>query len=301
MASSPVDTRAYLVSSPTSAVEPGIIKRRAVQPDDVSITIHYCGICHSDLHMAHNDWGMASYPIALGHEIVGIVDAVGSEVTQFKVGQRAAVGCIVDSCDSCHFCSSDLEPHCKEATWTYAGVDKVGNLGITHGGYSERIVISERYVLHLPDNLDMAAAAPLLCAGITVWTPLQNAKIGPGKSVGVLGVGGLGHMALQLARALGAHVVALTRVAAKKDELLALGAHQVLVTSDADALKAAVDTLDLVIDTVSAEHEVNSIIALLKFGGIRFSTLHLPLPSPLQENQHHWHEYRRNSQYPRDA
>lgn len=218
--------------------------------------------------MAHNEWGMARYPLVPGHEIVGIVDAVGSHVTKFKVGQRAAIGCIVDTCDSCKFCSSDLEPHCKESTWTYAGVDKVGNLGHTHGGYSERIVVSERYVLALPDNLDMAAAAPLLCAGITVWTPLVNAKIGPGKSVGVLGVGGLGHMALQLARALGAHVVALTRTASKKDQLLALGAHDVLVTSDAEALKLAADSLDLVIDTVSAEHDVNSILALLKFEGI---------------------------------
>lgn len=267
MSSSSSEARAYFAGSSTSPLEPGIIKRRGVLPDDVSIKIHYCGICHSDLHMVRNEWGMAAYPLVPGHEIVGIVDAVGADVTKFKVGQRVGVGCLVDSCKTCDHCTHDREPYCVDKTLTYASPDKIGNLGMTHGGYSERIVVSERFVLSIPDNLDFAAAAPLLCAASTVYNPLHLANIGPGKAVGVLGVGGLGHLALQIAHALGAHVVALTRSASKKEELLSLGADQVLITSDSEALQAAHDSLDFVIDTVSDVHDINAILGLLKYNG----------------------------------
>ena len=266
--SAPVDTRAFLAPSATADLEAGIIKRRAVQPRDVSIKIHYCGICHSDLHMAHNEWGMSTYPLVPGHEIVGIVDAIGSEVTKFKVGDRVGVGCIADTCKTCDRCTNDYESHCAQFSMTYGYEDRVGKLGITQGGYSERIVTQECYVLSVPDNLDFAAAAPLLCAGITVYTPLVEAGAGPGKRVGVLGVGGLGHMALKLGKALGAHIVAFTSKAEKKDELISLGADEVIVTSDAAAVEAAKGTLDLVIDTVSADHNIIPIINTLKFKGI---------------------------------
>lgn len=273
---STTESRAYIVPSATSPLEPGVIQRRGVLADDVSIKIHYCGICHSDLHMARNEFGMSQYPVVPGHEIVGVVDAVGSAVTKFKVGQRVGVGCYVASCKSCDRCKGDEVSYCKEGTLTYNAADKIGNLGTTKGGYSERIVVSEDYVLSIPDNLDFVGSAPLLCAGITVYNPLMTAKIGPGKSVGVLGVGGLGHMGIQLAHALGARVVALTRVASKRDELLKLGADDVLITSDTEALQSASDSLDLIIDTVSAPHDVSFVWNILRYAG----TYHLVGASP---------------------
>ena len=271
----PTDTRAYCAVSATADLEAGTIKRRALQPSDVSVKIHYCGICHTDLAMCRNEWGMASYPLVPGHEIVGVVDAIGSEVTKFKVGQRVGVGCIVDTCTTCDRCTDDNESHCAQFTMTYGYEDRIGKLGITQGGYSERIIVRERYVLSIPDNLDFAAAAPLLCAGITVYTPLVEAGITAGKSVGVLGVGGLGHMALKLGRALGAHVVAFTSRPEKRDELLKLGANEVIVTSDEAAVAAAKGTLDLVIDTVSGDHNIIPIINTLKFKGT-FHTVGAP-------------------------
>ena len=264
----PTDARAYYATSATSKIEAGVIKRRAVQPFDVSIKIHYCGICHSDLHMARNEWGMSKYPLVPGHEIVGVVEAVGPEVTKFKIGQRVGVGCIVDTCNTCDRCEGGHESHCANFTMTYGSEDRVGKLGHTQGGYSERYVIHERYVLNIPENLDFAAAAPLLCAGITVYTPLVEAGITAGKSVGVLGVGGLGHMAVKLGHALGARVVAFTGKPEKREELLSLGADQVIVTSDAAAVEAAKGTLDLVIDTVSGDHNIIPIINTLKFQGV---------------------------------
>ena len=220
----PTDARAFYATSASSKIEAGVIKRRAIQPFDVSIKIHYCGICHTDLHMVRNDWGMCKYPLVPGHEIVGVVESVGTEVTKFKIGQRVGVGCIVDTCQTCDRCKVGHENHCTSYTMTYGTEDRVGKLGQTQGGYSERYVIHERYVLNIPDNIDFAAAAPLLCAGITVYSPLVEAGITAGKSVGVFGVGGLGHMAIKLGRALGAHVVAFTGKPEKKEELLGLGA-----------------------------------------------------------------------------
>lgn len=281
--------RAFLVNSANAPFEAGVVPRRALLPEDVSISIHYCGVCHSDLHMAKNHWGVSVYPMVPGHEIVGIVDAVGSSVSKYTVGQRVGVGCIVDTCNKCDLCKNDAESYCPEFTMTYGGLDRVG-LGenaashqseksqehgytpnsfgpTTHGGYSERIVVNERYVLSIPDNLDLASAAPLLCAGTTVYTPLANCKIGPGKRVGVLGIGGLGHVAIKIAAAIGAEVVALTRNASKKDEVLRLGASSYVNIEDADALAAASNTLDLIIDTVSADHNIIPLLGLLRYQG----------------------------------
>jgi uncharacterized zinc-type alcohol dehydrogenase-like protein len=217
-----------------------------------------------------NEWHNSHYEgpgLCPGHEIVGVVDTVGSAVTKFKVGQTVGVGCIVDTCKVCDNCTHGLEPHCVQGmTMTYDDQDKISG-GFTYGGYSERIVVQERYVLSIPDGLDLAEAAPLLCAGITVYTPLSDAKIGPGKKVGVVGIGGLGHMALKLARALGAHVVAFTSKASKKDELITLGAHEAIVSSDEAELKRVANSLDLIIDTVSAGHDIVPFLNALVFKG----------------------------------
>lgn len=261
--------KAYSVASPTAPFEPTVIERRAVREDDVSIKIHYCGICHSDLHMAKNEWTTSAYPLVPGHEIVGLVDAVGSKVTKFKVGDRVGVGCFVSTCLTCDRCVAGRDSYCTKFVGTYSENDTVGGLGKTHGGYSESIVVQEPFVLSVPDNLDFAAAAPLLCAGITVYSPLVDAKAGPGQKIGIYGIGGLGHVAIKIARAMGAHVVAITGKEAKRAELLELGAHEVLVSNaeSSEALKAAHDSLDTVIDTVSAGHPIMDLVNLLKFEG----------------------------------
>ena len=261
--------KAYSVASPTAEFEPTVIERRAVRDDDVSIKIHYCGICHSDLHMARNEWHQTSYPLVPGHEIVGVVDSVGSKVTKFKVGDRVGVGCFVSTCLSCDRCEKGRDSYCNKMVSTYSVDDTVGGLGKTHGGYSESIVVQEPFVLSVPDNLDFAAAAPLLCAGITVYSPLVDAQTGPGKKIGIYGIGGLGHVAIKIARAMGAHVVAITGKESKRAELLELGAHEVLISNSetTEDLKAAHDTLDAVLDTVSAGHPIMDLVNLLKFEG----------------------------------
>jgi len=260
--------RAFLTNGVTDLLHQGEIKRRDLRENDVSIKIHYCGICHSDMHMAHNEWGMTQYPLVPGHEIAGVVDAVGSKVTKFKVGDRVGVGCLVDSCKKCDHCTHEIEHVCREMpTWTYGMPDKISPGNVTFGGYSERIVVDDGFVLHIPDGLDLADAAPLLCAGITSWTPLVQAKVGPTSKVGVVGIGGLGHLAVKLARALGASVTAFTSKASKRDELIALGANDVVVTSDAADLKRVTGTLDLIVDTVSADHDIMSLIDALVFEG----------------------------------
>lgn len=206
-----------------------------------------------------------------GHEIAGIVEEVGSEVTKHKVGDRVGVGCIVDTCKTCERCTNDLEPYCSKFSMTYNYKDRISpelnENGVTYGGYSERIVVNERYALSIPDNLSLQEAAPLLCAGITVYAPLVDAQTGPGKRVGIVGIGGLGHVALKIARALGAHVVGITRSIAKKEEILSLGAHEVIVMEDEEALKAASESLDTIVDTVSADHPIEPLLGLLKFEG----------------------------------
>jgi len=227
-----VPVNAYLAEQPGFDLHKGEIKRRELRDTDVSIKVLYCGICHTDIHILKNEWGHSSYPVVPGHEIVGVVDAVGSKVTKFKVGQNVGVGCIVNSCQTCDHCKGDLENHCRQGyTMTYGDPDKISG-GRTYGGYSERVVVEDRYVLNIPEGLDLAKTAPLLCAGITTYTPLVDAKVGPGSRVGVYGIGGLGHVAVKLARALGAYVVAFTSKASKRDELLALGANEVVVSGE---------------------------------------------------------------------
>ena len=259
--------RAYAAQSPESGVHPFPIERREPRPDDVLIEIDYCGICHSDLHVAHNDWGITTYPIVPGHEIVGRVIAVGGEVTGFKPGERVGVGCLVDSCRECGSCEHGLEQYCEQG-WvgTYNGVDRHDGTP-TFGGYSEKIVVSERFVLRMPEGLDPAAAAPLLCAGITTWSPLKHFGVGPGHRVGVAGMGGLGHMGVKFARALGAEVTVFTRSAAKVGEAKRQGAHKVIISTDAVQMDAAAASFDFILDTVPVPHDLNPYVNSLKRDG----------------------------------
>ena len=243
------------------------IDRREVTAKDVEIDILYCGVCHSDLHTARNEWHDTVYPNVPGHEIVGLVTRVGTGVTKFKIGDRAAVGCMVDSCRECQHCKDGLEQYCENGNiLTYNSRDKHLNAQ-TFGGYSERVVVDEDFVLHVPENLDLAAAAPLLCAGITTWSPLKHWKAGPGKKVGILGIGGLGHMGVKLAKALGAHVVVITTSPSKVEDAKRLGADDVILSTDKAQMKANASTLHFVLDCVSAQHDVNSYLRLVKTDG----------------------------------
>jgi alcohol dehydrogenase (NADP+) len=259
--------KAYAAQSPTSTVEPFAIERRAPRPDDVAIEIDYCGICHSDIHVAHNDWGFTTYPVVPGHEIVGRVTAVGNAVKNFRPGDRVGVGCLVDSCRECGSCEGGLEQYCERG-WvgTYNGKD-LHDGSPTFGGYSERIVVSERFVLRMPDALDPAAAAPLLCAGITTWSPFKHFGVGPGHRVGVVGMGGLGHMGVKFARALGAEVTVFTRTVAKVEEAKKQGAHHVVVSTNEKQMAAAVAGFDFILDTVPVPHDLNPYVNALKRDG----------------------------------
>lgn len=243
------------------------INRREVSAKDIEIDILYCGVCHSDLHTARNDWGGTLYPSVPGHEIVGIVTKVGSEVTKLKVGDLAGVGCLVDSCHTCESCKKDLEQYCLTGfTGTYNGTDKhLG--GHTFGGYSEKIVVDEHFVLKVPANLDLAAVAPLLCAGITTWSPLRHWNVGKDSKVAVVGLGGLGHMAIKLAKGLGAHVSLFSRTPDKEKDALALGADAVIISTDADHMASVSGKFDLIIDTVPYIHDVNPYVATLNISG----------------------------------
>jgi uncharacterized zinc-type alcohol dehydrogenase-like protein len=237
--------------------------RRELRGNDVAIEILYCGVCHSDLHQARNDWGFSTYPIVPGHEIVGRVIGVGAEVTRHKAGDKVAVGCIVDSCGHCDQCLKREEQLCREiVTQTYNGRDRITG-DPTFGGYSKNIVVREEFVLSLPDGLDMARAAPLLCAGITTYSPLRTWNAGPGSRVGVIGLGGLGHMAVKLAVGLGADVTVISRSAGKTADALALGADRVLISTDEAAMAAAASTFDLIIDTIPVRHDVSPYVPLL--------------------------------------
>lgn len=262
-----MSTRAYAAQSPTSALAPHAIERRAPLANDVEIDILFCGVCHSDLHFARNEWGFTQYPVVPGHEILGRVTRVGANVTKFKVGDLASVGCLVDSCRTCDCCKKGLEQYCMTgATFTYNGEDKhLG--GMTYGGYSERVVVDEKYTLRVPTNLDPAAAAPLLCAGITTWSPLKHWNAGPGKKVGIVGLGGLGHMGVKFARALGAHTVLFTTSPSKVADGLRLGAHEVVISKDEEAMAKHANSFDLIIDTVSADHSLDALMALIKLDG----------------------------------
>jgi alcohol dehydrogenase (NADP+) len=243
------------------------IERRDPGPRDISIDILFCGVCHSDLHTARGEWGQAEWPIVPGHEIVGRISAVGDEVEGFAVGELAGVGCLVDSCRTCASCGEGLEQYCEGgATGTYGGVEKeTGRM--THGGYSSAIVVDQDFVLHISDDVDLAATAPLLCAGITTYSPLRNWGAGPDSKVGVVGLGGLGHMAVKLAKAMGAEVTLFTTSPGKADDGRALGADQVVISTDPEAMSAARGTLDLIINTVAAPHDLDPLIAALKRDG----------------------------------
>ena len=259
--------RAYAATSATSPLGPYPIQRRSARRDDVEIDILYCGVCHSDLHTARNDWGWSAYPIVPGHEIIGVVKAVGADVSKFKVGDRVGVGCMVDSCGHCEACDCGDEQHCNEgATYTYGALDRIDGT-MTQGGYSEKIVVKQDFVVRIPDNLDLQAAAPLLCAGITTWSPLKNANVGPGSRVAVVGLGGLGHMAIKLAKAMGAEVTLFTRSAGKEADAKRLGADQVVLSTDAAQMAAVAGHFHLIVDTVPYVHDLNPYIPTLRFKG----------------------------------
>ena len=261
------NVKAYGTQSPDDFLKEMNIQRRDVLENDIEIDIHYCGVCHSDLHTARNDWGFTSYPAVPGHEIVGKVTRVGSGVTKLKVGDNAAVGCLVDSCRTCSSCKEDLEQYCLNG-WigTYNSADKhLG--GMTYGGYSEKVVVDEKYVLKVPDNLDLAATAPLLCAGITTWSPLRHWNVGKGSKVAVVGLGGLGHMAIKLAKGLGAEVTLFSRTPDKEKDAKDLGADEVIISTDDAQMNGVAGKFDLIIDTVPYIHDINPYIATLGISG----------------------------------
>jgi len=244
------------------------IKRRQATAHDVEIDILFCGVCHSDLHTARSEWGPTLYPCVPGHEIVGRVISVGGHVSKFKVGDVVGVGCMVDSCRECEYCKEHLEQYCEPGmTGTYNSPDKYFENTPTFGGYSESIVVDESYVLRIPETLDLAAAAPLLCAGITTYSPLRHWNVGPGKKVGIVGIGGLGHMGIKIAKAMGAHVVAFTTSESKFAEAKRLGADEVVLSKNREQMAAYRGKLHFVLDAVSAEHDVNVYLSLLRVDG----------------------------------
>jgi len=263
------NAKAYAAAGPTASLAPITIARREPTERDVHIEILYCGICHSDLHTVRDEWKSVMptvYPCVPGHEIVGRVTRVGSAVTKFKSGDLAAVGCMVDSDRTCGDCQHGLEQFCANMTLTYNSPDK--HLGaVTYGGYSDAIVVDERFVLHVPSQLDLAGAAPLLCAGITTYSPMRHWGVTKGKKVGVVGLGGLGHMAVKFAHALGAHVVVFTTSPNKKDDAIRLGADEVVVSRNSNEMKKQAGSFDFILDAVSADHDINAYIDLLRRDG----------------------------------
>lgn len=259
--------KAYGAESTTADLKEMNIERRDTTLNDVEIEILYCGVCHSDLHTARNDWGGTMYPAVPGHEIVGRITKTGADVTKFKVGDLAAVGCMVDSCGTCESCKKDLEQYCLNGfTGTYNGKDKhLG--GHTFGGYSQKVVVDQNFVLKVPENLDLAAVAPLLCAGITTWSPLRHWNVGPGSKVAVIGLGGLGHMAIKLAKGLGAEVTLFSRTPGKTEDAKQLGADHVVISTEEAEIDAVKGKFDVIIDTVPYIHDVNPYVTTLNISG----------------------------------
>ena len=258
----------YAAQNAKAPLAPMQFNRRAPRPDDVAIEVLYCGVCHSDIHQARNDWGFATYPLMPGHEIIGKVTAIGDKVTKHKVGDLVGVGCMVDSCRTCSACKEDLEQYCLEGmTQTYASPDRIDGT-LTMGGYSDKMVVSEHFVLSIPKNLDPASAAPLLCAGITTYSPLVHYGVEPGDKVGILGMGGLGHMGIKFAKALGAEVTLFTRSEAKAEEARRQGADHVIVSTDAEQMKAAAGHFDFLLDTIPVPHDLNPYLETLTFDGV---------------------------------
>jgi len=262
-----IAAKGYAAQDENTDLAPWSFERRELKPNDVQFDILFCGVCHSDLHQIKNDWFPGIFPMVPGHEIVGRVVNVGSAVTKFKVGDLAGTGCMVDSCQHCENCKKDLEQYCLEgSTQTYNGMERDGS-SATYGGYSNTIVVREEFVLHVSDKLDLAAVAPLLCAGITTYSPLRHWKVGKGHKLAVLGLGGLGHMAVKFGVAFGAEVTVLSTSPKKEEDARKLGAHNFVVTTDAKQVKAATGTFDFILDTVSAEHDFNMYLSLLKTDG----------------------------------
>jgi uncharacterized zinc-type alcohol dehydrogenase-like protein len=258
------NAKAFSALSATAPLAPANILRREPGPQDVHIQILYCGICHTDVHIVRNEWHGTTYPCVPGHEILGRVVKVGAHVKKFRPGDLAAVGCLVDSCRACENCRDGFEQFCTAGpTFTYNSPDQHTD-GLTYGGYSESVVVDEAFVLRVPANLDPAAAAPLLCAGITTYSPLRRHQAGPGQKVGVVGLGGLGHMAVKLARAFGAHVVVFTTSPGKTADALRLGAHEVVLSKSAEDLKKHLNSFHFILDTVAAKHDINPFLTLLR-------------------------------------
>ena len=262
-----IDVYGYAAQSPTTPVGPHHFTRRDPRDTDVTLDILYCGVCHSDIHQARDEWGGSLYPMVPGHEIVGKVASIGSAVTDFQPGDMVAVGCMVDSCQHCASCAEGLEQYCENrATLTYNDLDRHDKLP-TYGGYSERIVVSDKFVLKMPDALDSASAAPLLCAGITTYSPLKHWKVGPGHKLAIVGLGGLGHMGLKFGKAFGAEVTLFTRTPGKEDEARRLGADHVVLSTDPAQMKAVALQFDFILDTVPNPHDLNPYLMTLKRDG----------------------------------
>lgn len=276
-----IATKGYAAQSPETDLAPWNFERREVGPHDVQFEILFCGVCHSDLHQIKNDWFPGIFPMVPGHEIVGRVVKVGDQVKKFKVGDLAGTGCMVDSCQVCENCKQDLEQYCLEGnTQTYNSMSRDGKTP-TYGGYSDSIVVREEFVLHISDQLDLAATAPLLCAGITTYSPLRHWKVGKGHKLAVLGLGGLGHMAVKFGVAFGAEVTVLSTSPNKEADAKKLGAHHFVVTSDPKQIKAARGTFDFILDTVSAEHDFNLYLSLLRTNGIHICVGVPPNPASI--------------------
>jgi alcohol dehydrogenase (NADP+) len=259
-----IKTRGYATQSATSPLTPFTFERREPGPHDVQIEILYCGICHTDLHQARNHWGGSIYPMVPGHELVGRVTRVGAQVTKLQVDDFAGVGCMVDSCRKCAACNEGLEQYCAEgATWSYNAKERDSGQ-ITYGGYSERVVVEERFVVKIPSGMEIRAVAPLLCAGITTYSPLRHWKVGKHQKVGIIGLGGLGHMGVKLAKAFGAHVVMITTSPGKGQDAVRLGAHEVLISKDTAAMAKQANSFDFLLNTIPNPHDVNPYLALLK-------------------------------------
>lgn len=275
-------TRAYASQKAGLTPAPWQYEPRQPRPDDVSIEILYCGVCHTDIHFVENDWGMTVYPVVPGHEIIGRVTAVGSEVTNFKVNDIVGVGCLVDSCRECSSCENGLEQYCANPVWTYNSTDRYDGKP-TYGGYSEKILVSESYVVRVPDGLDPAAAAPILCAGITTYSPLRHVGVKPGDKVGVVGMGGLGHMGIKFAKAMGAEVTLFTRSEKKINEGKRHGVDHCVISTDSSQMEQAAGSLNYILDTVPVEHDLNPYIACLGVNGVHLLVGQLtPLNPPIE-------------------
>jgi len=276
-----IATKGYAAQNPTDSLGPFDFERREVSPHDVQFEILYCGVCHSDLHQVRNEWSHTTYPIVPGHEIVGRVTKVGTEVTRFKEGDLAGVGCLVDSCRECDNCKKGLEQFCRNgSTGTYNAVDKKSG-GVTYGGYSNQIVVDEEFVLKVSDKLSLDAVAPLLCAGITTYSPLRHWGVGKGHKVAVVGLGGLGHMAVKFAVSFGADVTVLSTSPSKEQDALKLGAHHFALTKDPEQLKKLSGAFNFIIDTVSAEHDYNTYLGMLDTDGVMICVGAPPTPSQI--------------------